>query len=279
MSASAGHRKVTAMPMPEALMEMLTVALSSAMPLVSTLVPMTSPTTLPPNAKTEEIGLFQDTSYGVEISYEPTEQTNRVMSEERSLGDEVAWLAVQMAATASPDERPTAPNHDVWSRTDDPRVANEIAIMDALEEICPEFNCAYASCNQAAGAVLSAVVDMDMTPHDNASGGPPTMLEWLRSHPENWMRIDSHDEEDLCPGDVICGPGHTAIYVGHDLPQEKFPGTTGCVYEASFSIAAYAGIDGFWVSSDAEVYRPIKRNDSSIYPSIDYRAIIAENEG
>lgn len=224
-----------------------------------------------------DVQAFVSQSSTVEIAYEPTGETNHALPDDRTLGDEMAWLAVQMAATAAPDQRPTAPGHNVWTKSDDPRCANLFAVMDALEEVCPEFNCAYASCNQAACAVMSAVVDMDMTPHDNASGGPPTMLEWLRSHPENWMRIDSHDEEDLLPGDVICGPGHTAIYVGHDFPQEKFPGTTGSLYEAAFSAAAYAGIDGFWVSGDAEVYRPIKRNDSPSYPQIDYRALVSEN--
>lgn len=233
---------------------------------------------LTPNTDIEGCDVLSYSVSDAGLAYEPTEATGMVLPDDRSLGDEVAWLAVQMAATASPDSRPTNPSHNVWEKIDDQRLANEFAVMDALEEVCPEFNCAYASCNQAACAVLSAVVDMDMTPHDNASGGPPTMLEWLRSHPENWQRIDSHDEEDLLPGDVICGPGHTAIYVGHDIPQGKFPGTTGSMYEASYSAAAYAGIDGFWIAGDAEVYRPVKRNDSPGFRQIDYHALVAANQ-
>lgn len=243
---------------------------------------MTSPECIPaPSASLpaqREVSLYEDVTSST-VAFECT-QANvppvpETPSDDASLGDEVAWLAVQMAGTAAPETRLTNPSHDVWEKIDDPRLVNEFAIMDAVEDACPSFNCAYASCNQAVCGVLAAVVDMDMAPHRNASGSPETMLAWLRNHPDNWMRIDSRDEDDLRPGDVFCGPSHTAIYVGHEVPQDKFPGTTGAVYEASYSAAAYAGIDSFGIPRDAEIYRPIKRNTSSSYPSVDYRAVIA----
>lgn len=230
----------------------------------------------------DDFPVMSDVATEAAIAYEPPvdedgqpEDDGYPTGDDVTLGEEVAWLAVQMAATASPESRPTNPSHNVWEAIADPRIANEVAVMDAEEAICPEFNCAYASCTQASCAVLAAVVDMDMLPHSAASGGPTTILDWMRNHPGNWERIWSHDEADLLPGDVFCSPGHTAIYVGHDLPQTRFPGTGASVYEASYSIAAYAGLDNLWLAGDVEVYRPIQRNYESRFPGIDYRSIVS----
>lgn len=230
---------------------------------------------------------------GGDIPYEPSggnlvdgigESGSPVTYDGATLGDEIAWLAVQMAGVASDypgveGDSLYAPNANPWTKIDDPRLAKEFAIMDLEEEICPQLNCAYASCNQAACAVLAAVVDMDMLPHDEASGGPANMLAYLSTHPETWMRVDASSTDDLRPGDVLVHTGHTAIYVGNEAARQRFPETSACVYQAGYREgihARYPQLDEGGYDRGYSVFRAIRRNTESEYPMIDYRAIIAE---
>lgn len=200
-----------------------------------------------------------------------------------TLGEEIAWLAVQMAGVATPSAGTNgvslyAPGADPWTKIDDDRLAVEFAIMDAtLGEY--DGNNAYASCNQAACGVLAAVVDMDMIPYEEASGNPAHMLAYLSAHPETWEQVDASSTDDLLPGDVLVHGGHTAIYVGLDAAREKFPGTDCDVYQAGYQEGHHArypelndgGYDGAY-----SVFRARRRNTGAAYPQVDYRAIVAD---
>ena len=202
-----------------------------------------------------------------------------------NLGKEVAWLAVQMAGIASDQDASLfEPNAYPWAKIDDPRLANEYAIMDATLGKYGGNN-AYASCNQAACGVIAAVVDMDTIPFNNASGNPRYMQKWLSSHPETYQRITYSSIDDLAPGDILViannNMTHTAIWVGNEYAQEKFPGTKANVYQAGYQEghhARYPQLDylsnGGLMATGYEVYRPIKRNDNAKYPYPDYEKII-----
>ena len=206
-----------------------------------------------------------------------------------SLGLEVAWLAVQMAGVASDQSGSLyEPSAYPWRKIDDPRLANEFAIMDATLGAYGGNN-AYASCNQAACGVIAAVVDMDTIPFEAASGSPVYMQAYLSSHPNIYERVYPVTEDELMPGDILVTTNrftHTAIWVGNEMAQTKFPGTTGNIYQAGYQEgdhARYPQIDCLsesdyeWVGYD--VYRAIRRNTDSRYPSIDYRETIRQTTG
>ena len=201
------------------------------------------------------------------------------------LGYELAWVAVQMAGVASDQSAALfEPNAYPWNKINDPRLENEYAIMDATLGKYKGNN-AYASCNQAAAGAIAAVVDMDVIPFHNGSGSPVYMQKWLSSHPETYERISYSSIDDIAPGDIFVivsnGMTHTAIYVGNELAQEKFPGTKANVYQAGYQEghhARYPQLDylsnGGLMATRYEVYRPIKRNDNAQYPYPDYEALL-----
>ena len=208
-----------------------------------------------------------------------------VPSDDATLGDEIAWLAVQMAGVATPMYNVPgvslyAPGADPWKKIDDPRLANCFAIMDATLGAYGGNN-AYGSCNQAACGVLAAVVDMDMIPHNAASGDPSHMLAYLSAHPETWERVDATCTDDLLPGDVLVHSGHTAIWVGNKMAQTKFPGTSCSVYQAGYQPghhARYPELNDGGYANGYNVFRARRRNTEAQFPPIDYRAIIAKTQ-
>lgn len=220
-----------------------------------------------------------------EISDEQASSPEVTMSDDYDIGHEIAWLAVQMAGVASDlDSSLYAPGANPWKQIDDPRLSNLFAVMDAESEICPAFNCAYGSCNQAACGVIAAVADMDMLPFEAASGGPSNMQSYLRGHPDLYERVYPDTDEDLHPGDIFVTTDkftHTAIYVGNALVREKFPDSSGNLYQAGYQEghhARYAQIDKIDIGgvkwAGYEVYRVRHRNDGSQYPYLDYRSIV-----
>lgn len=201
------------------------------------------------------------------------------MPDDSDIGRELAWLAVQMACGASDqDESLFAPDANPWAKIDNPRLANEFAIMDATLGTYGGNN-AYASCTQAACGAIAAVVDMGSI--KGASGCPMDMYEYLADHPETYRLIEAETLADLRPGDILACDHHTSIYVGNELAQAKFPGTDCCVYQASYQSgrsAKYPELNGL---SDGDlhwsmIYRPIARNYACGYEYIDYRRIISE---
>ena len=212
-------------------------------------------------------------------------EQEKVHKRSSKIGNEVAWLAVQMAGVASDQSAALfEPNAYPWNKINDSRLANEYAIMDATLGKYGGNN-AYASCNQAAAGVIAAVVDMDVIPFGNGSGNPKYMQKWLSSHPETYERISYSSIADLAPGDILViasnGMTHTAIYVGNEAAQEKFPGTKANVYQAGYQEGHHARYpqldylnDAGFMATGYEVYRPIKRNENAAYPYPDYEEIL-----
>lgn len=209
-------------------------------------------------------------------------------ADDYDIGNEIAWLAVQMAGVASDlDASLYAPGANPWAQIDDSRLANLFAVMDATLGAYGGNN-AYGSCNQATCGVIAAVADMDTIPFDAASGNPSYMQAYLRAHPETYERVYPDAESDLRPGDIFVTTDrftHTAIYVGNELVQEKFPGSSGNLYQAGYQEgdhARYAQIDTIGMSdikwAGYEVYRVRRRNEDARYPAVDYREIVRETQ-
>lgn len=158
------------------------------------------------------------------------------------VGAELARLAVKASATASPERRLQAPNHDVWQKLDDSRLSTLYYLNDHTLRAWGG-NTALASCTQAASAVVAAVLDPDIAAQGGGSQGPRQFMAWCESHPDVYRRVAARGMSDLEPGDILCTSGHTAIYVGNDIAREKYPSTDGNVYEAAYGPALYPGID------------------------------------
>lgn len=206
------------------------------------------------------------------------------------LGDEVAWLAVRMAGTAEPEDRISAPNNNPWTRISDSRLQNLFNVMDA-DVKAQGGNCAYGSCNQAAAGVIAATVD-PAAGQRYASNSPQNMMDWMASNTECFREVDATSISQLEPGDILVQNNshvnHTMIYVGTAAAREKFPGTTGYFYEASYgdsgsgpaAYSYYAGITNRWDTDklfsyyDFRVFRPIAKKSGATF--IDYESIIGE---
>lgn len=234
---------------------------------------------------------------GTPCDCEPVEES---ATGRKKLQNDIAWTALWCAGIASENEINSAesifePNIHPWSKVDDPRLAGEFAIMDNGMKKVPGANAAYASCNQAACAVLCAVVDMDMAPYDAASGNPWHMGHWCREHPEYWEEVNASSLEDLEPGDVLvtwneaddqASPCHTAIWVGNDLVKTRFPNSRTNVYQAGFQEgdhARYPQMDyldeaGFQYM-EYKVFRVKKANENSQWGTVDYKSLLEESMG
>lgn len=163
-------------------------------------------------------------------------------SSTEGVGVELARLAVKASATASPECRLQAPNHDVWQKLDDSRLSTLYYLNDHTLRVWGG-NTALASCTQAAAAVVGAVLDPDIAAQGGGSQGPQQFMAWCESHPDVYRKVAARGMSDLEPGDVLCTSGHTAIYVGNAIAREKYPNTDGNLYEAAYGPALYPGID------------------------------------
>ena len=229
----------------------------------------------------------------------------RIVEPEQSPGDEIAELAVYMAATASPEERIHGVQNDPWEDNGDPRIDNLVTIMDATLGSWGGNN-AYASCCQAACGVVAAAADPDIAPSnwpgnggivDGSSGSIPTdawqegmggsmgpvATEWyLTKRPEIWEKVgEDLSLDDLEPGDMLVSNTHVMIYVGEEAARKRFSGTDANFYEASFADGVggdgtcfYAGltrrdnVDGF------RVFRCKHVNESAAHDTLNWQSMI-----
>lgn len=205
-----------------------------------------------------------------------------------ALGDEVAWLAVRLAGTASPEPRIHCPGDtggSPWVRmkVDDPRLAAYFRVMDATLGAWHGNN-AYASCAQAVCGVLACTVETDIAPwpsEGGASENEMVMHGWMLASRQLYRHVGRvTGEEDLLPGDVLFMKGHVAIYVGVAMAQRKWPETDGNVYEAAFHAGLYPGIDRYddFCShpqfGPIDVVRPIARRRDPRFPFPDYESLV-----
>ena len=209
-----------------------------------------------------------------------------------SVGDAIAKLAVNMAATASPEERIPGVEADPWFDNGDPRIDNLVRVMDATLGAW-DGNNAYASCCQASCGVIAAAADPDIAPAHwvgdgntddpwepgmGGSGCPTATLWYAKSRPDLYMKVgESLPISELEPGDLLASEAHVMIYVGEDAARERFPGTDANFYQASFNSGGpclYAGlsridnIDGF------TVFRLRGYNVSAAHVTIDWKSML-----
>lgn len=175
------------------------------------------------------------------------EQTNS------TAGEDIAELAVYMAATALPDTRIQGPTNDPWLNQEpaasmfksDKRLKNELTIVDATLKAWGG-NPAYASCCQAACAVIAAAADPDIASSngdgtrayqkgDGGSLGPDATRAYCKGRTDLYTEIDDPTMDTLKPGDLLISKTHVMIYVGNEAAQKRFAGTTAYIYEASFN--------------------------------------------
>lgn len=208
----------------------------------------------------------------------------------RSTGknDDVAKLAVALAATASPDSQLHAPGH-AGTKLNDSRLQDFYDVMyETIQKYpcddpsnpnshneCGYNNYALASCAQAAAGVIRATVDSDIN-----SGGPGGMRDYLELNTEKWVLVEELQPSDILdehcqPGDLLVAAtctncsGHIAIYVGNKLARVKFPGTNGNVFEANYSSAGYPYINYYNTSGyKFKIFRPTGKGTFT-YPFID----------
>lgn len=222
-----------------------------------------------------------------------------------SSGNKIADLAVRVAPVASPDDFKSAPNAYPWTPPatgagypeylDFERIMYEtIGKYPSHDPNNPNStgdgynNCAYASCAQAAGAIIRATVDPDFT-----TGCPCDEMEYLQKNTEKWQLAGEvtpdQDRASVCkPGDLLItcgeaigscatGSGHVMIYVGNELARTKFPNTEADVFEAAYggSYALYPKLsDRKGDDRTYKIYRPTGRGDF-YYPFIDIDSVLS----
>ena len=222
-----------------------------------------------------------------------------------SSGNKIADLAVRVAPVASPDDFKSAPNAYPWTPPatgagypeylDFERIMYEtIGKYPSHDPNNPNStgdgynNCAYASCAQAAGAIIRATVDPDFT-----TGCPCDEMEYLQKNTEKWQLAGEvtpdQDRASVCkPGDLLItcgeaigscatGSGHVMIYVGNELARTKFPNTKADVFEAAYggSYALYPKLsDRTGDDRTYKIYRPTGRGDF-YYPFIDIDSVLS----
>ena len=205
-----------------------------------------------------------------------------------TLGEEIAWLAVRLAGTASPETRIHCPGEtggSPWVRmkVDDPRLAAYFRVMDATLGSWHGNN-AYASCAQAVCGVLACTVETDIAPWSSeggASDNQDTMHAWMLARPDLYQHIGAvKSEAELQPGDIMYMKGHIAIYVGEAMARRKWPATDGNVFEAAFHLGFYPGIDRYDDFTahpqfgPIDVTRPIARRQNPRFPFPEYEALL-----
>lgn len=220
-------------------------------------------------------------------------------------GDDIAELAVYMAATASPEERIEGVQDDPWVDIGDDRLDNLVTIMDATLGAWGGNN-AYASCCQAACGVIAAAADPDIAPsawpeNGSGSGRPPGLIpddpwekgmggsagpnatEWYMSSRSDLYQKVGEDlsESELEPGDVLVSNTHVMIYVGNEAAQKRFSGTDANCYEAAFNDGVggsgtcyYAGLTYRSDFSGFRVFRINQINDNAEHDVLNWHSMV-----
>lgn len=198
--------------------------------------------------------------------------------------EDAAWLAVQMAATATPEAaigtlgEPGGPL-GAWYRLADSRLDNEYAVYDATLAAWGGST-AYASCTQAVCAALGATLDTECCT-EWPSKNSENFYEYIQRRTDIYTEVTGAGIGDLMPGDVLVTTWHTAMFVGNELAREKFPNTNGNMYEAFYhgrkypAISLWTGVNGF------RVFRPTARGADGVggryYP--DYESLVNSSRG
>lgn len=221
---------------------------------------------------------------------------------ETSAGQDVADLAVMMAATASPETRIAGPTGNPWKDNGDPRIDNLVTIMDATLGAWGGNN-AYASCCQAACGVIAAAADPDIAPSDypgdsggtgvptgswsegqGGSAGPHAMMWYCTARSDLYDKVGENlSESDLEPGDILISDTHVMIYVGNEAARKRFSDTDANTYEASFADGSggdgscfYAGLthrssfDGF------TVFRIKSVNKNAAHDTLNWKSMVKD---
>lgn len=186
-----------------------------------------------------------------------------------SKGKKIAKLAVALSPTAAPDDHLYAPNANPWLKINDSRLNDYFEVMDETIGKYNDNN-AYGSCAQAAAGVIRATVDPDFD-----TMGPKTQIEYLQANTEKWKYVGTVNagekfDEKCKPGDLLICSTHTMIYVGNKLAREKFPNTTGNMFQASYddggpsapTYAKYPSIDSVITEGRTfYIYRPTSKGN------------------
>ena len=219
-------------------------------------------------------GSYTDTSTG--MVYFTNGQGVVTKKEVANYGEQVARLAVAVAAGESGTSPRNTSSNPPFTTINDPRVAKWNSLVDAT--LCAfGGNQAYSSCAQAVAAVVGATVDPDIAgdltgkdtiqwpSHDMAS-----VDQYCAEHPEMYQPVTSW--QDMRPGDILCNPGHIAIYVGQDATQVRFSSSNADVFSAAFP-TQYPELISFGkeyaYSRFTHVYHVIAKNSNPRYPFID----------
>ena len=175
-------------------------------------------------------------------------------------GDRIAKLAVELAGTATPEhfiKSPDGRNYCAFNKSNDSRLSKYNQVHDSRVSC----NHAYASCTQAAATVIDAAADPEIN-----WMGPAAQLYYLQ-HSSKWEEITlgagQKWSDVLQPGDVgevlwsnASSSGHSWIYVGNEYVREKFPNSTGDLYQAGYTSCKNPHIDngGDFVNSSNTNY-------------------------
>ena len=185
-------------------------------------------------------------------------------------GNVIADLAVATASDAQTkkgeDVHIYEPNAYPWNKVNDPKLSAFFEVMDAVYH--EGDNKAYASCAQAAAAIIRATVDPDFE-----TVNPQGQSRYLKDNTEKWehvgtLKAGDKVDEKCQPGDILnttTGWNHTLIYVGNEATKSKFKNSIGNIWQAGYTEgdhAKYPAIDyveSFPVSF--EIYRPTGKGE------------------
>lgn len=154
----------------------------------------------------------------------------------------IAELACRLAVTCTEDAgaRVSVPQSQCWTRIGDGRAQEYIRIMDVTTRDrfrgnYGPYNYAYASCSQAAAAVVRATVDSDVDCWDTAG-----FRRYLDRSPK-WAYVgtvpfNTRMDQIAQPGDVLTTEQdvHTVIWVGNEIVRKMYPGSWANCFEADY---------------------------------------------
>ena len=222
-----------------------------------------------------------------QVSSSSNQVSNNVCETKRD-GKLIAKLAVAVAPTATPDSRISVDHYKTKSNDSRAKAYNDIFYQTIAKYPSDGAgnpnakgdgynNPAYASCVQAAAAIIRATVDPDIS-----SGNPTSMELYLKSNSDKWTKVGEikagENFADKCkPGDLLLtvgnsgDSGHAMIYVGK-YAKDKFQNTSGVVWEAANDMSGkylYPGITDkkSWGATMA-IWRPTGKGNF-YYPFID----------